>query len=246
MVDSNRLSNQVDMALEKEKPRLSRLTAIITQLQSKRIVTAKYLAEKHNVSIRTIYRDIRTLEQSGIPIITEEGIGYSIMDGYHLPPVLFTEEEANALITVEQLAIKNKDRSLVENVSSAIEKIKAILRYSQKGNADLLSDRIYFGGNNNQEKTSENLMQIQSAIIHFQLLEIEYHSSENQATTRNIEPFAVYSINGNFLLIAYCRLRKDFRAFRIDYIAKLTPLEETFTPHNMTLREYFENYVKKA
>jgi len=230
---------------EKEKPRLSRLTAIITQLQSKRIVTATYLAERHNVSVRTIYRDIRTLEKSGIPIITEEGKGYSIMEGYHLPPVLFTEEEANALITVEQLVIKNKDLSLVESVSSAIEKIKSILKYSQKGNVDLLADRIYFGGNNKQEKTSDNLMKIQSAIIHFQLLKIEYHSSENNSTTRNIEPFAIYSINGNFLLIAYCRLRNDFRAFRIDYIIKLIPLEETFTQHDMTLKEYFENYVKK-
>ena len=231
---------------EKEKPRLSRLTAIITQLQSKKIVTANYLAERHNVSIRTIYRDIRTLERSGIPIITEEGKGYSIVEGYHLPPVLFTEEEANALITVEQLVIKNKDRSLVENVSSAIEKIKSILKYSQKGNVDLLSDRIYFGGNNEQGKTSDNLMQIQSAIIHFQLLKIEYHSSENKRTARNIEPFAIYSINGNFLLIAFCRLRNDFRNFRIDFIEQLVPLDETFTPHDLTLKEYFENYVKKT
>ncbi|MCE7995676.1 MAG: YafY family transcriptional regulator [Roseivirga sp.] len=229
---------------EKEKPRLSRLTAIITQLQSKRIVTAKYLAEKHNVSLRTIYRDIRTLEKSGIPILTEEGKGYSIMEGYHLPPVVFTEDEANALITVEQLAVKNKDLSLSDNVSSAIEKIKAILRYSQKGNADLLADRVYFGGNNNDEKTSNNLMQIQSAIIHFRVLDIEYHSSQKKHTTRSIEPFAIYSINGNFLLIAFCRLRKDFRAFRIDFIETLTPRDETFTPHNMTLQKYFEDYVK--
>ncbi|MEL7122217.1 MAG: WYL domain-containing protein [Bacteroidota bacterium] len=230
---------------EKEKPRLSRLTAIITQLQSKSMVTAKYLAEKHNVSIRTIYRDIRTLEKSGIPIITEEGKGYSIMEGYHLPPVLFTEEEANALITIEQLAIKNKDQSLVENVSSAIEKIKSILRYSQKGSADLLADRIYFGSNNKEEKTSSNLMQIQSALIHYQLIQIEYVSSEMKRTTRQIEPFAIYSINGNFLLIAFCRLRNDFRAFRIDYIEELIPLDETFSPHKMTLKEYFEKYVKK-
>ena len=94
-----------------EKPRLSRLTAILTQLQSKRLITAKQLAEKHTVSIRTIYRDIRSLEKSGIPIITEEGKGYSIMEGYHLPPVLFTEDEANALITVEQLVLNNKDQS---------------------------------------------------------------------------------------------------------------------------------------
>lgn len=228
-----------------DKPRLARLTAIITQLQSKRIVTAKHLAEKHNVSVRTIYRDIRTLEKSGIPIVTEEGKGYSIMEGYHLPPVLFTEDEANALITVEQLVIKNKDLSLVENVLSAIEKIKSILRYSQKGNVDLLTDRIYFGGNNKQEKTSNNLMKIQSSIIHFQVIKIDYLSSEKQHTTRDIEPFAIYSINGNFLLIAFCRLRKDFRAFRIDFIEKLMPVDDSFTPHDMTLQQYFEKYVKK-
>lgn len=230
---------------EKEKPRLSRLTAIITQLQSKRLITAKFLAEKHNVSVRTIYRDIRTLEKSGIPIVTEEGKGFSIMEGYHLPPVIFTEDEANALITMELLAIKNKDQSLTENVSSAIEKIKSILRYSQKGNADLLAQRVYFGGNNQLEKSSSNLMQIQSAILHFKVLKIEYRSSEQKRTTRQIEPFAVYSTRGNFLLIAFCRLRNDFRAFRIDYIEKLTQQEETFTPHNMTIQQYFEEYVKK-
>ncbi|MFY0630821.1 MAG: YafY family transcriptional regulator [Flavobacteriaceae bacterium] len=227
-----------------EKPRLSRLTAIITQLQSKRIVTAKHLAEKHNVSVRTIYRDIRTLEKSGIPIITEEGKGYSIMEGYHLPPVLFTENEANALITVEQLIIHNKDQSFSENVSSALEKIKAILRYSQKGNADLLAERIYFGGHKGQEKTSNNLMQIQSAITNYQVLNIVYHSSKQQSTNRKIEPFAIYSIHGNFLLIAFCRLRNDFRAFRIDFIEKLSLENETFTPHNMTIQQYFEDYVR--
>lgn len=150
---------------EKEKPRLARLTAIITQLQSKRLVNASYLAEKHNVSIRTIYRDIRTLEKSGIPIVTEEGKGYSIMEGYHLPPVLFTEDEANALITVEQMVLNNKDQSFSENVSSAVEKIKSILRYSQKGNADLLSDRVYFGDNNDREKSSNNLMTITFSLL---------------------------------------------------------------------------------
>ena len=229
---------------EKEKPRISRLAAILTQLQSKRIITAKQLAEKHNVSIRTIYRDIRTLEKSGIPIVTEEGKGYSIMEGYHLPPVLFTEEEANALITIEQLAIKNKDLSLVKNTTSAIEKIKAILRYSQKGNAELLTNRIYFSGNNNEEKTSNNLMQIQSAITQYRILTIDYLSSEHKPSKRNVEPFAIYSIHGDFLLIAFCRLRNDFRHFRIDFIQNLITDSETFSPHNMTIKEYFEKYVK--
>lgn len=230
---------------EKEKPRIARLTAIITQLQSKKIITAQYLAEKHDVSVRTIYRDIRTLEQSGIPIITEEGKGYSIMEGYHLPPVLFTEEEANALITMEQLAIKNRDQSLSENVASAIEKIKSILRYSQKGNVDLLADRIFFNPQSSSEKTSNNLMQIQSAIIHFRLLHINYLSSKKEESRRQIEPFAIYSTKGNFLLIAFCRLRNDFRAFRIDYIQNLKLEDETFKAHDMTLRKYFEIYIQE-
>lgn len=230
--------------MEEEKPRLARLTAILTQLQSKRIVTATDLADRHSVSVRTIYRDIRTLEQSGIPIITEEGKGYSIMEGFHLPPVVFTEDEANALITIEQQAIRNKDQSLSASVSSAIEKIKAILRYSQKGNADLLTERVAFGDPSTHGQTSNNLMQIQSAIIHFQLLSIEYQSFENERTVRQIEPFAIYSTNENFLLIAFCRLRQDFRVFRIDYIDSLVTLDQTFEPHKLTLQDYFEKYVK--
>jgi len=230
---------------EKEKPRLSRLTAIITQLQSKRLITARDLAEKHNVSIRTIYRDINTLEKSGIPIITEEGKGYSLMEGYHLPPVIFTENEANALITAEQLILRNKDQSFSENYSDAIIKIKSVLRYSQKGKADLLSNRIYFKENDKDEKSSNYLMKIQSAITNFHLLEIEYLSLGDKLTKRQIEPFAVYSNKGNWLLIAFCKLRNDFRAFRIDLIQQLTPLNKKFSPHNMTIEQYFELYIKK-
>jgi predicted DNA-binding transcriptional regulator YafY len=224
---------------------LSRLISLLTLLKSKRLLTATELAEKFEVSIRTIYRDIRKLEEAGIPVYTIEGRGYSLMDNYTVAPVQFSEKQANALITVEQLILKNKDLSFSENISSAIEKIKSILRYSQKGNADLLSERVYFSGNHNQEKSSNNLMQIQSAIIHFHVLKIVYNSSEKKRTIRNIEPFAIYSINGNFLLIAFCRLRKDFRAFRIDYIETIDAQNETFTQHNMTIQNYFEDYIQK-
>jgi len=231
---------------EKEKPRLSRLTAIITQLQSKRMVTASQLAEKHKVSVRTIYRDIRTLEKSGIPIVTEEGKGYVLMEGYQLPPVLFTEDEANALVTAEQLVLKSKDQSFSENYSNAIVKIKSVLKYSQKGKTDLLSDRIYFGGNNAFEKSSNYLMRIQSAITNYQLLDIVYCSLKKEMSQRQIEPFALYNNKGNWLLIAFCRLRQEFRTFRIDYIEKLMPLKETFQSHDMTIEQYFELYVKKS
>jgi len=228
-----------------EKPRISRLTAIITQLQSKRLITARYLAEKHNVSLRTIYRDIKTLEKSGIPIITEEGKGYSLMEGYQLPPVLFTEDEANALITAEQLVLRNEDQSFSENYSNAIVKIRSVLKHSDKEKADFLADRIYFKENDTSEKSSSYLMQIQSSITNFQLLDIEYLSLSDQLSKRQIEPFAVYSNKGKWLLIAFCKLRNDFRAFRIDLIQQLTPLNKTFTPHQLTLEQYFDQYIKK-
>jgi len=230
---------------EKEKPRLSRLTAILTQLQSKRILTAREIAEKHHVSIRTIYRDIRTLENSGIPIITEEGKGYSIMQGFNLPPVMFTEKEANALITAEQLVIKNKDQSFTEAYKNAISKIKATLRYSQKGKVELLSERIAFAGNLENKKTSNYLMIIQSAIVNFNLLDIKYLSLKDENSRRVIEPFALYSTQEKWLLIAFCRLRRDFRVFRLDHIQKLIVQNQHFEPHNMTLQEYFEKSYSK-
>nr|WP_298792010.1 YafY family protein [uncultured Allomuricauda sp.] len=227
-----------------EKPRLSRLTAILTQLQSSRIVTAKTLAEKHKVSVRTIYRDIRTLEKSGVPIITEEGKGYSMMEGYQLPPVMFTEDEANALITAEQLILKNKDASLVQHYSEAILKIKALLKGSQKDKASLLTERIYFTDNYLNQRTSNYLMRLQSALTNFQVLNIDYLSLDQKFTNRNIEPFALYSTEEKWLLIAYCRLREAFRMFRIDHIQKITNTYEQFESHNMTLEEYYKSFDK--
>ncbi|WP_165734148.1 YafY family protein [Polaribacter sp. 20A6] len=223
-----------------EKSRLSRLTAILTQLQSKRILTAREIAEKHNVSIRTIYRDIRTLENSGIPIITEEGKGYSLMDGFNLPPVMFTEKEANALITAEQLILKNKDKSFAIEYQNAVAKIKSILRHSQKEKIEFLSERIHFRNNTENQKTSGYLMIIQSAISDFNLIEIEYLSLQGENTKRTIEPFALYSTQENWLLIAVCRLRKDFRVFRLDNIQKLIVKNQYFEPQKITLQEYFE------
>ncbi len=231
--------------MAEDKPRLSRLTAIVTQLQSKKIITAKYLAEKYHVSIRTIYRDIRALEKSGIPIITEEGKGYSLMEGYQLPPIMFTENEANALITAEQIILKNKDQSFVENYSNAITKIKAVLRSSQKEKSDLLADRIYLRENIENKKSSTHLMTIQSAITNFRVLEITYNSLQDNFTKRMIEPFALYSTQSNWILIAFCRLRNEFRAFRIDLIQQLIMQNENFQPHRITLAQYFEICQKK-
>lgn len=227
---------------DNDTKRLSRLTAILTQLQTKRLLTATELAKKFSVSIRTIYRDIRALEQSGVPILTEDGKGYTLMEGYRIPPVMFTESQANALILAEQLVLKNKDTSFVKDFSDAIEKIKAVLGRNIKDKANLLAERTRFSQNSNRERNSNNLSELQSALTNFYVARIQYANEENKATSRLIEPFAILSTQENWLLVAWCRLRKEFRFFRLDRIKKLEVLAETFTPHKMTLQEYFDRY----
>jgi predicted DNA-binding transcriptional regulator YafY len=220
--------------------RLSRLTAILIQLQAKRLVTATSLAGKFNVSIRTIYRDIRALEQSGVPVLTEEGKGYYLMDGYRIPPVSFTESEANALITAEHLVLKNRDASFVKAYTEAVEKIKAVLRNSTKENAELLSSRIAINQNNTYDRTSNYLSVLQSALTNFSLTRIGYQKPDSdEVSERTIEPFALLSTHENWLLVAWCRLRMGFRLFRLDRIRHLTVLDDRFEPHKMTLGEYF-------
>lgn len=230
--------------MAENKPRLARLTAIITQLQAKRIVTAREIAEKHKVSIRTIYRDIRTLEKSGIPIITEEGRGYSIMEGYRLPPVMFTKDEAHALITAEQILKNNPDLSLIQSFDSAIEKIKTVLKFSQKEKTELLSKRLQIRKYASQETTSNYLIQLQEAITDFRVMKMTYQSLKGATTNRAIEPFALIQTKASWVLIAFCRLRTEFRTFRLDCIQKLNATDNFFSPHKLTLEKYFEEMKK--
>jgi predicted DNA-binding transcriptional regulator YafY len=227
--------------IDNDTKRLSRLTAILIQLQTRRLITATTLADKFGVSVRTIYRDIRALEQSGVPIFTEEGKGYSLMEGYRIPPVTFTESEANALITAEQFVLKNKDASFVKEYSEAISKIKSVLKENTKDNANLLSNRMAISQNNEYARTSNYLSTLQLALTNFNLTTISYQAADTEeATMRTIEPFALLSTQENWLLVAWCRLRKNFRLFRLDRIKTLSIQTEKFEPHKMTLKEYFE------
>lgn len=221
--------------------RISRLTAMLTQLQTQRRLTAATLAEKFGVSKRTIYRDIKALEKAGVPVLTEEGKGYTLMDGYRIPPIMFTEEQANALILAEQLVLKNKDASFVRDYSEAIDKIKSILRYTIKDKANLLADRTRYEQVLHQERSSDNLSDLQNALTNYRLVKIQYINKEGITTDRVIEPFAIVSAE-NWYLIAWCRLREGFRFFRPDRMQKMEILSAHFEPHNLTLQEYFDKY----
>lgn len=227
--------------------RITRLSAILIQLQTKRILTSTGLAQKFGVSVRTIYRDIRVLEEAGVPISTEDGKGYSLVEGYRIPPIMFTETEANALITIEQLMLKNSDISLVRSYSDAVSKIKAVLKYAIKDNVDLLANRIAISPAIPNKTTSNSLTLIQNALTAFKMLNITYWSEhKNEKTERNIEPFALYyTLQESWALIAYCYLRKDYRMFRLDRILQITELEIDFMPHKLTLASYLKDKENK-
>lgn len=221
--------------------RLSRLAALLIQFQTKSRVTATELADKFQVSKRTIYRDIKALEQAGVPIISEEGKGYTLMQGYKIPPVMFTENQANALILAEQLVLKSKDASLIRDYSEAMDKVKSILGYAIKDKVNLLAQRTQYNEVRYQKLNSHYVSDLQKALTNFNVVKIEYTNKDQRTTFRFIEPFALVNAE-HWYIIAYCQLRKEFRFFRTDRIKSLEIQSEKFKPHPMTLQEYFDKY----
>lgn len=222
--------------------RLSRLNAILLKLQSRPFVSVLQLAEQFGVSRRTIYRDIAALEASGVPIVSLDRKGFALMEGYNIPPVMFTESEANAMVIAEKIIARSNDRSLVTEFSKAVDKVKAVLKNTQKEKADFLAKRTIIGKNWDNEVSSDLLAPIQEALTDFRVLEIHYLKADaTEASTREIEPFAIYQNTfEKWVLIAWCRWRKEFRSFRLDRIQGLKKLEEKFPSHKLTLSEYVE------
>ena len=229
-----------------EISRLSRLSAILILLQSKRLLTAAQIAKKFQISKRTAYRDIKALEDAGIPIITEEGKGYSLMEGFSLPPIMFSEEEANALIIAEKIIERNKDASLVRHHQNAISKIKAVLKYSNKDKAELLSGRVYLVNNFKEYRSSNHLSTVQIAITNFRPLKIKYKAFYNEETSfRTIEPKGLYHTRENWIMVAWCRMRKDYREFRLDRILTMEVLDTPFENKEFDLIAYFKENLRK-
>lgn len=224
--------------------RIERISSILIQLQSKKIVTAKEIADRFEISLRTVYRDIRALEETGVPISAEAGIGYSILDGYKLPPVQFTLEEATAFLTAEKLIERFTDVGIDRDHKSAMFKIKAILRTSDKKYLETIEEQIQVVKNQylpNLQNDNRFLQQLISAISTKTILEMTYfaiHSEEN--TTRKIEPIGIFLMVSRWHVIAYCNLRKDYRNFRLDRIRKLVSTSDFFTSNHPSLNSFLK------
>lgn len=225
--------------------RIDRLTAIVTQLQAKRLTKAEEIAKRFSISLRTVYRDMRALEEAGIPIIGEAGQGYSLVDGYRLPPVMFTQEEARAFLVAEKIFEKVTDKGSSDHFRSAMLKIKAVLRTAEKDRLEELAPHVEVIRMRNQlqaGKKSEFLQSILDSLSNQNLIEITYTTFEEEKTAaRIIESVGVYYSFEQWYLIAWCRLRKDYRNFRVDRIQELKVLSEKYHPNSHpTLKEFLD------
>lgn len=215
------------------------------QIQSKRLTTAREIAERFDVTKRTIYRDIQTLRLAGVPIGEEEGKGYFLVEGYRLPPVMFTMEEARALITTSKILNYHTEDSLKQNYESALLKIKAVLSLNDKDKLEFLNSRIGF--QKPWAPTSLHLDSIQHSITENEKLKIKYQTrGEEKLTERIIQPYAVYFSGAVWSTIAFCELRQEIREFRLDRIKELKLQQTYFKPDkSFSIEDYLEERSKR-
>jgi len=226
--------------------RIDRLTAILIQLQTKRVVKAQEIADRFEISLRTVYRDVHALMEAGVPIGSEAGKGYFIVDGYHLPPVMFTQDEASSMLLAGKLVEKMGDKSVRQAFDSALQKVKAVLSESEKDHIQNLEPHIeIFMRSRYEQRDKDNfpdhfLTEIQRAIAKKQVLVIDYSNGKDELTRREVEPIGIFYYSMTWHLIGWCRLRNDYRNFRSDRIKHLENSGHAFKSRNlMSLQEYF-------
>lgn len=225
-----------------------RLLAIVMELQRRKLLTADELAEVLGVSVRTIYRDMQVLSEVGIPIIGETGLGYSLMEGYFLPPISFTVEEAVSLLIGTEFIENRFDPTFHKSARSSRRKIEAILSRPIREETKRIQRGIRLIQKDEMVKMSRervNLGIIREAMLVGKKLRFTYHkrvaeTDGNRVTVRIVSPFGLaHDEQNGWLLVASCDLREDIRHFRVSRISDLTVTDDTFqTPDNFNLQSY--------
>jgi len=221
--------------------RIDRLVAILTTLQSRKFVTAEFIADKYEISERTVYRDLKALGEIGVPIDFEANKGYSILQGFFLPPISLTSEEANALILITTLSDKFADKTTRTNIENAISKIKSVLRKTDKDNADFLQSQIRIYKSPTETDSSDYLTAIQNSITNKQILFIEYTNNNSEKSQREIEPIGLTFYSNQWHLVAWCWKRKAYRDFKVNQI---TNLKKTSVNFRKTKHYDINEYIK--
>jgi predicted DNA-binding transcriptional regulator YafY len=229
--------------------RIDRLSAILIQLQSKPLVRAAEIADRFGISLRTVYRDVRALEAAGIPVIGEAGTGYRLMEGYKLPPVMFSQDEATALLTGAKLMQSMSDAPSSKHYTSALDKIRAVLRWSEKEHIAGLDDHIAVVAHPTfvYEKPKElYLSKILQAIATGMVLQMTYTSiGKSEQLVRDTEPIGIYYQGSHWYLVAFCHLRQDYRNFRTDRINALQLTSKQVTQQHPPLQNFLSRITSK-
>jgi len=215
--------------------RTDRLVAIVLFLQGRRVVRAEDLARHFEINIRTVYRDIAALGEAGVPIAGEAGVGYSLRKGYQLPPVMFTADEATSLFVGGELVKQFTDASLHAPMVSALDKLRAVLPRDRQDQVERLLQRTLVlerPGRAAPEAAGQRwLLPVQQGVALRRVLRLVYRGRErDEDTVREVEPQGVVFYGGAWYLVAWCRLRQDYRHFRVDRIRRLEMSGATVPP----------------
>lgn len=212
--------------------RVDRLMGYLLLLQSRGLMRAQDFAERFEISERTVYRDIQALSEVGVPIAAMPGEGYRLMEGYYLPPIAFTPDEARALsLAVSMLAGLTAAGDTQTAAQSAYEKIRTVLPKATLRQIEALQASLTFLAFPNPELNFDDphFVRLQEAIHQRRVVRLRYHAQiSNEVTERDVEPIALVYVGKVWLLNGYCRLRQGLRNFRLERIDHFRVLAETF------------------
>ncbi len=217
--------------------RADRLFQIVQLLRSDRVVTGQSLADELEVSTRTIYRDIQDLSLSGVPIEGEAGVGYRLMRGFHMPPLMFTEEELAALLIGARMVQAWTDPQLAKAAHGAINKIDIAIPAHLK--PELNRQDILVPDFTNSDDVAERLQLLRTAVKLRRKVSYAYQLEDGETSTRTVHPLGMFYWGKVWTMIGWCELRDAFRHFRLDRMSDLLILEQRYqlTP-GRTLDDY--------
>ena len=224
--------------------RADRLFEIVQQMRGDRMVTAEKLAEHLEVSVRTIYRDVRDLQTAGVPIDGAAGVGYILRPGFQLPPLMFTLAEIEALIVGARMARAWAGRDLSRAAAEALVKIGAVVppeRMRAAGNVPIFAPDSRF-----DDGMRVRFDLVARAIDARRKLSFTYRDGEGSETARTVRPLALHFWGGTWTVASWCELRVDFSTFRLDRTDALAVTDEPFAAEKgRTLQDYLAYVTRK-
>jgi predicted DNA-binding transcriptional regulator YafY len=206
--------------------RADRLFQLVQIIRGRRLTTAAFLAQRLEVSERTVYRDVADLQHQGVPIEGEAGVGYRLGAGFELPPLMFTQDEASALVAAARLAQSWVDPALARDIETGLGKILSVLPPAARVSAEALA--LYAPALGLGDALRARLQVLREAVQARQKLRLHYRDVSGDASERTVRPLGCFYWGRVWTLSTWCELRNDFRGFRIDRMDAVDVLPERF------------------